>query len=865
MKLFKLLLHLALITAYQSIYSQTTETFDDGDFTHNPTWLGDTSEYRINSNLQLQLNASEAGSRYLLLPSSRYAGTQEWRFYIRVALAPSDNNNARIYLTTNNLNLHSDSITGYYLQFGENLSQDAIELFYQEGTEKRSICRGEDGHISASFALNIKVLLHENGLWEIFEVSPETGKYQLHTSGSSDPPDGEPIVGFFNKFTSGSKNKFYLDDIYHGPEIIDTTPPTLLNISGAHSCRAVTLQFSEKMATEWATESRNYTIDNSFHPDSIAIDEESFTEIELHFSNELADRIPHTLKMCNLQDLNGNIMEDSIVEFRCNKIRRHDLLITEFMADPSPTVGLPNCEYVEILNVGFPDTLHLKGWKLLTGGVERYIPNCAIAPNEYLVLLPNSEVEHQIDHNNIAYISSLSISNEGQELTLLDANDEVIHCINFRKDWHTHELKLEGGWSLEMIDTGNPCEGASNWASSEDPSGGTPGRANSIADVNPDTRAPALQKIALLDSTSLRVYFSESIMSALSAAHIAIDRGILVDSIAIEPPQNRSALLYLASPLQRNKLYTLTLTMPVADCVGNESITHQSLYFGIPEFPKKGDIVINEVLFNAFDGTSADYVELFNRSENVIDLQELFIGYGTTGIAEQWARLSSEGDLLLPGEWVAICRDKALTQEQYTYAVSERLIQNEELPALNNETGTIFLTDNQGIEIDEFTYHENMHYAMLRSHSGVALERVSADAPTQSSSNWKSAAESIGFGTPGGKNSQCGSTLAENQTFVVTPEVFSPDNDGHGDFSELLCRFEQSEYRVTVTIFDANGRQIKNLANNIIAQAEERFLWDGTDGRGQKVPIGIYMFELQYWNLDGEREKIRKAVGVIYR
>lgn len=858
---------LTTLTIFISIrcLGQVTDSFNDGDFTQNPTWIGDTSEYKVNNNLQLQLDATEAGICYLTVPSEKHTGTQEWRFYIRVALAPSDNNNARIYLTSNTLDIRSDTLTGYYLQFGENLSNDAIELFYQNGAERRSICRGINGYIAASFSLNLKILLHEDGLWEIFIEDTETGRYTLHTSGSDNLHNENPMIGFYNKFTAGSKNKFYLDDIYHGPEIIDTTPPTILKISGEPSGQAVTLHFSEKISTESAYNNDNYIFNNDFHPDSISYVEENFDKIKLHLHTPLADRTPYTITIQHLEDLNGNCITDTTITFQCNKIRRHDLLITEIMADPSPPIALPNCEYIEIFNRGIPDTLTLAGWKLMTGETTRYIPNCKIAPNGYIILIPNSDNPPNFNISNTIRVNSLSISNEGQQLTLLNAENEVIHCVNFSKEWHTHELKKDGGWSLEMIDTENPCEEESNWGSSTDERGGTPGSNNSIQKENSDVTAPHLLKATFLDTLQLQIFFSEAILTPLTVNHFHIDRNTSIDSVKIVTPQNRSAIIYIGNELESRKIYMLTIKLPFSDCAGNDITTEQSLCFAIPEIPDKNDVIINEVLFNSFDDTSADYIELYNRSPKCIDLKQLFIGYGTEAMAEQWVQISSEGALLLPQEYVSICKNSKLTEEQYLYAVSEQLIDNSELPSLGNKSGTIYLTNNQGIEIDKFTYNEKMHYTLLQNYDGVSLERIHSEAPTQNVNNWKSAAETIGFGTPGRKNSQNGVDVADAQKVVVNPETFSPNNDGYEDFAELICHFEQSEYRVSVNIFNYNGQLVKSLSNNIIAQSTERFLWDGTDAQGQQLPMGIYMIEIEYWNIEGGRGKLRKAVSIIYQ
>ena len=54
----------ALLLLKCGAFSQTTETFSDGDFTTNPTWQGNTSEFIVNASGQLQLNNSIAGTSY---------------------------------------------------------------------------------------------------------------------------------------------------------------------------------------------------------------------------------------------------------------------------------------------------------------------------------------------------------------------------------------------------------------------------------------------------------------------------------------------------------------------------------------------------------------------------------------------------------------------------------------------------------------------------------------------------------------------------------------------------------------------------------------------------------------------------------
>ena len=860
----KFVVFLTLLPAFFSSFSQISEHFFDTNF---PNWVGNRELFIVNNNHELQLNSTEAGTAYLSLPSPEFQDGWEWIFYIRMPFAPSNNNFARVYLSANTTDLTSLFLKGYYLQFGENLAKDAIELFEQNGTTHTSICRGKEARIANSFAINVKVKFTEPGHWEILADEQRNGMYETDASGVSVPLFEHVAIGVFCKYTVSNSKKFFFDDFYLGPPIIDTVKPKVLSLQPQQDGKTLHVKFSKNVTPETALQSSNYTINNTLRPAECSFVNTDFSLVKICFNEEFKDRVENTIQIEHIYDVVGNKMESFFGRFSFAKIRRNDILVTEIMAKPNPVVGLPNCEYVELHNFGIPETVILKNWKLKINNSKKNLPEIQIPPNQYIFIVANScnGYDEELEAN-IYTVSSLGIADGGTQIVLFNESDEVIHEVAFSNTWHSNKQKAGGGWSLEMIDTQNPCSGESNWDSSVSDLGGTPGKQNSIFGRNPDLIAPEIEKVTIVDSMNLRVFFTETVFfDPLKTIQLfEIDRNIKIASVSEAPPQNHVLQIHLQNPLQPNVLYTLTMKEPLWDCVQNQVELHKLYRFSIPSAPQPYDVVINEVLFNARNSNRAEFVELYNRSQKVIDLASLRIGSGGADLPDKSVIAVSSGYLLFPNEYVVLCKHKKVTEEQYYVPYSERLIQCDSMPSYSNSSGVVFLSDNSFNTIDRFQYNEKMHYPLLTSVSGVSLERISFERETQNDNNWKSAAESVGFATPGYQNSH----FSDNQDFKdilkVLPEVFSPNQSGYSDYVEFHCNFAESENRVTITIFDRHGNLVKTIANNQICAQKEIFLWDGVSEKNYRLPPDLYIVKMEYWNLNSKRKTIKKTVGVIY-
>ncbi|MEO5562209.1 MAG: lamin tail domain-containing protein [Chitinophagaceae bacterium] len=546
----------------------------------------------------------------------------------------------------------------------------------------------------------------------------------------------------------------------------------------------------------------------------------------------------------------------------CHSQNRYDVVIDEIMADPAPPAGLPNYEWIEIKNRStYP--INLQGWRLgdLTS-VSGNLPNFILQPDSIVIICSGTAAVAMAAFGSCIGVTGLpSLDNDGEVLFIKAVNGSIIHCIEYSSGWYQNELKKEGGWTLEMMDTNQPCAGSANWRASIDDKGGTPGKSNSINNIYVDSEVPGLLNAYTTDSTTIILVYDEPVDSVGAAIqnNYLIDGGLQIISSITLPPLFNQVQLKLNVPLQFNTVYTLSVSN-VTDCKGNRIPAMSKIETGRPLDIKQNELIINEILFNPIAG-GFDYIEFYNRSNKIIDASKLFVANRNSGnTISSITSLSNLPFYIFPGDYIVVTEDAAILGKKYFVKNNRAVLECSSLPSFPDDKGIVVLLNQQGEIADEVSYRDDWHFKLLTNTEGISLERIDPTALSQSENNWHSAASTAGYGTPGYRNSQYKNPDKVSATIEVIPKTFSPDNDGFDDIISIQYKMDDPGYVANVVIFDAAGRPVKTLVRNGTLSTEGYWNWDGLNDTNQKLPAGIYTIYTQVFNLRGKKDQFKNVV-----
>ena len=478
---------LGLILPLSQIQAQLTEDFSDGDFTSNPTWVGDASNFIVNGSMELQLNApAVTDTSYLVTETGilDFANTVTWEFRMSLLFSPSSNNSGRFYLCSNQENLKG-SLDGYYIRIGESGSVDKVKLYRQDGTSSTLLATGIYGAYGVNPDARVRVTRDLAGNW-LVEADSSGGTNFIFEAGATDADHRfSKYSGVWCKYTTSNSGNFIFDDIsISGNVIIDNDPPVVVtaNVSGSN---LIDLTFNEAVSAT-AEDINNYVLPGDGNPLLVTNNNNVY---ELMFNTPFIAGQTLKLEISNIEDLSSNVLIDTIEIIVPDTALVGEVLVNEILFDPF-TGG---SDYVELYN-NSNKSLDLYNYMIANydDGVDNYkdIPvNYILSPGEYVLLTEDSAATAaDYSYRNTAVFIEMDLptfNNDSATVYVLNPDSLSLDNFSYDADLHFELINDVEGVSLERIDQNAESNNAFNWHSAAEAAGwGTPGIENSQNYIN---------------------------------------------------------------------------------------------------------------------------------------------------------------------------------------------------------------------------------------------------------------------------------------------------------------------------------------------------------------------------------------------
>ena len=758
-----------LLFICKSAFSQFNDNFNDGNFTNDPVWRGDTSSFLINNTGQLQTKVSGVSESVSLSTENFLAKSVRWEFYIRLDFDPSTTNRLRIYLTSDNENL-KEPLQGYFIQIGETGNSDSYDLYRQSGNQTVKIIDGPEEVRTTIDQLicRIRVTRDKDGLWNLSTDS--TGGYNFKTQGTvaDDTYIQSARFGIVCQYTSTRSDKFHLDD---------------------------------------------FKID----------DWESNTPTGYEATT-------------------------------------NDIVINEIFLDPAPSVDLPDAEFIELWN-RTSHNISLRNWTYADANRSFRFSKDSLSAGEYVIICANADTAQLKKFGRVIGIASWpALNNNSDHLALKDNNGRLINEVSYSDTWYQNDQKKMGGWTLEQIDPDAVCKGIRNWQASTDLTGGTPGRRNSVYKLADLAGPLKIAKVAMIDSVSLSLNFNQytDSLTAIDTKNYTVNNGA-GNPQSVYYSDMLTVILKFSEPLTRGNTYQITVSN-LRNCSGSIiSSALNPVTFSIPKKIVKGDILISEILFNP-RAEGVDFVEIYNNSNQELDIHELYIGnVPLPDSLSKAKRLSTDQRLIKAGGFLVLTSDPEKVKKEYHTENPNDFLKVASLPSFNNDKGIVTILRNNEM-VDQFAYTEKMHMPLIRDADGISLERSNYQIAANEPGNFRSATASAGFATPGYKNSQYLEEPGIKDDFSLVSSTFSPDDDGFEDLMQINYLLDKPGFVANITIYNDRGNIVRKLYQNYSLGTSGILHWDGRDELSELKTAGIYLVYAELFNTEGHVKKFRNTV-----
>ena len=747
--------------------AQINENFSDGDFTSNPSWtVSAPTDFSVNAG-QLKSANTTTNSAFYISTTNTLTSNCVWEFWINLQFATSGANYVDAYLISDNSNLLSSTINGYFVRIGN--TSDDICLYKSAAGIQSILIDGVNASVASSTnnLIKIKVTRTSANVFTLERDMTGTGASYVSEGSITDASfTTSTTFGFSIKQSTASFfGKHLFDDINVGTIVLDVTPPSIVSNTVISNTQLDVL-FSEPLEIISAQTTTNYVVNNGIgNPASAARDASNFSLVHLSFTTPFTNALLNTLTINGVQDNSLNAISSGTTSFTYLApviIGFKDLVINEIFADPSPVINLTNAEFVELYNRS-TNTLNLNGLKLADSytATGATLGNYSMPPNSYVIVCPVADTAQftALGYTNKLGVSSFpSLNNTGDNIYLKTNAGVFIDSVNYKDTWYQDAVKKNGGYTLEQI---NPnlninCSQSGNWIASNDADGGTPGFVNSVYTLAPDIIAPKINSITVLDSLHVSICFDDAIAASQLAltSNYSINGNIGSPALAVASAGNMCVTLSLSTKLINATNYTITIS-GITDCSGNLLSPNTKAFSCYKAKPY--DVVINELMPDpdpSINLPNEEYVELKNRTPFAINLKNWSFSSLTS-------TKKLPGIIIEPNGYVVLVGSGAANQFLSNFGIVVYEVPS--LPALLNSGTTITLRDTNNVVISSVSYSSSWYNDVNKADGGWSLEQIDANNPCGGQENWRASINANG-GTP----------TYPNSVTASNPDVKSP-------------------------------------------------------------------------------------------
>lgn len=432
--------------------------------------------------------------------------------------------------------------------------------------------------------------------------------------------------------------------------------------------------------------------------------------------------------------------------------RPQALIINEIMYRPAAG----QAEWFELYNPG-SEAINLKQWQFSDARTESRLlltdSMVIVPPRGFLIIAEDSSVVADYPDFDFAICIPSggfpSLNNNGDSIFLLDLIGNLIDQVDYKSTWGS-----EIGVSLERKFWNRNANDPANWGLCKHLSGATPGRRNSIAAKDHDLSLQVFLNQSTPDSILIQATVSN--VGLLPVTDFDINFYLDTNQDAqIQQTEWVAAVEFHQYPLF--SLDSMQLVQKIAPhrpginqlisnlVLPNDDDTSNNLAISqifIPFY--KQQLIINEIMFQPL-ASGCEWIELFYPAGEAIDLS----GWQFSDANLSSRHLISRQPLWLrAGQYLLIAQAADLADPlPLIDSTSTILIMAASWPSLNNSGDQVLLYDPSGHTIDSLAY--SLRWC---PQSGISLERIDFEKPSDDSTNWSPSIDSLGA-TPGRLNS----------------------------------------------------------------------------------------------------------------